>query len=280
VLRDASIIHCDLKPENILLCPGTAGQLKLIDFGSACFEGRTVYSYIQSRFYRSPEVMLGVEYTAAIDMWSFGCVAAELFLGLPLFPGASEHDLLSRVLEMLGPLPPWMLSSGKYSEKFFAKSAPASPAPRVPTPGGAVGGSGGSNGATPSTSTTTTTTISSSSGGTSSSGAAGGDIAGLLGGGQWAGNPPGAAAAEPWRQCTGADGSTYVLRTKAEFEAHNGVRAPAGKRYFSSTQLADILGHYPMKNGLTEVEEEAERKQREALLDLLLGVLDLDPMSR
>lgn len=92
VLRDASIIHCDLKPENILLAPpaasgGALGQLKLIDFGSACFESRTVYSYIQSRFYRSPEVLLGLAYCAAIDMWSFGCVAAELFLGLPLFPG-------------------------------------------------------------------------------------------------------------------------------------------------------------------------------------------------
>lgn len=91
MLHDASIIHCDLKPENILLTePGTGGsvgQLKLIDFGSACFEGRTAYSYIQSRFYRSPEVLLGLSYSAAIDMWSFGCVAAELFLGLPLFPG-------------------------------------------------------------------------------------------------------------------------------------------------------------------------------------------------
>lgn len=57
ILRDAAIIHCDLKPENILLAPpaasgGALGQLKLIDFGSACFEHRTVYSYIQSRFYR------------------------------------------------------------------------------------------------------------------------------------------------------------------------------------------------------------------------------------
>ncbi len=46
-----------------------------------------VYSYIQSRFYRSPEVVLGTSYNVAIDMWSLGCVAAELFLGLPLFPG-------------------------------------------------------------------------------------------------------------------------------------------------------------------------------------------------
>jgi serine/threonine protein kinase len=108
VLRDASIIHCDLKPENILLAPpaasgGALGQLKLIDFGSACFETRTVYSYIQSRFYRSPEVLLGLSYSASIDMWSFGCVAAELFLGLPLFPGAclGIATLTSRCLRTL-----------------------------------------------------------------------------------------------------------------------------------------------------------------------------------
>jgi dual specificity protein kinase YAK1 len=65
-------------------------------------ENRTVYSYIQSRFYRSPEVLLGHQYTCAIDMWSLGCVAAELFLGLPLFPGASEYNLLYRMIKTLG----------------------------------------------------------------------------------------------------------------------------------------------------------------------------------
>lgn len=87
VMRDASIIHCDLKPENVLLRSLNSGEVKVIDFGSACFEGRTVYSYIQSRFYRSPEVVLRHPYTAAIDVWSLGCMATELFLGLPLFPG-------------------------------------------------------------------------------------------------------------------------------------------------------------------------------------------------
>lgn len=56
VLRDARIIHCDLKPENVLLRGLDSGEIKVIDFGSACFANRTVYSYIQSRFYRSPEV--------------------------------------------------------------------------------------------------------------------------------------------------------------------------------------------------------------------------------
>jgi dual specificity protein kinase YAK1 len=137
VLREASIIHCDLKPENILLCPGGGGQLKLIDFGSACFQGRTVYTYIQSRFYRSPEVVLGASYSTAIDMWSFGCVAAEMFLGLPLFPGASEHDLLGRILETLGPLPPHLLSAGKHTSKFFRRAQPpGTAAPAAAAPGG------------------------------------------------------------------------------------------------------------------------------------------------
>lgn len=128
ILYKAKIIHCDLKPENILLkryCViGTRSNLekislespsiKVIDLGSACHENQTVYTYIQSRFYRSPEVLLGLSYlfllvprlfdryTCSIDMWSLGCIAAELFLGLPLFPGSSEYNQISRIVELLG----------------------------------------------------------------------------------------------------------------------------------------------------------------------------------
>ncbi|XP_043816000.1 dual specificity protein kinase YAK1 homolog isoform X2 [Manihot esculenta] len=121
LLKDAGIIHCDLKPENILLCTSVKpAEIKIIDFGSACMEDRTVYSYIQSRYYRSPEVLLGYQYTTAIDMWSFGCIVAELFLGLPLFPGASEFDLLRRMIEILGGQPPdYLLKEAKNTSKFF-----------------------------------------------------------------------------------------------------------------------------------------------------------------
>lgn len=55
--------------------------LKIIDFGSSCFHTEKVYTYIQSRFYRAPEIMLGIDYDMAIDMWSFGCILAELYSG-------------------------------------------------------------------------------------------------------------------------------------------------------------------------------------------------------
>lgn len=121
LMKDAGIIHCDLKPENILLCTSVKpAEIKIIDFGSACMEDRTVYSYIQSRYYRSPEVLLGYQYTTAIDMWSFGCIVAELFLGLPLFPGASEFDLLKRMIKILGGQPPdYILRKAKNTSKFF-----------------------------------------------------------------------------------------------------------------------------------------------------------------
>ena len=64
-------------------------------------------------------MLLGYPYTVAIDMWSLGCMAAELFLGLPLFPGASEHDLLARIVEMLGVPPDHVLQKAQHTKKYF-----------------------------------------------------------------------------------------------------------------------------------------------------------------
>ncbi|CAO1618048.1 unnamed protein product [Sympodiomycopsis kandeliae] len=119
VLNEAKLIHCDLKPENILLRTLQTPSIKLVDFGSACHEKQTVYTYIQSRFYRSPEVLLGLPYNSAIDMWSLGCIAVELFLGLPLFPGTSEYNQICRIVQMLGLPPTYMLEQGKQTQEFF-----------------------------------------------------------------------------------------------------------------------------------------------------------------
>lgn len=67
-----------------------------------CTEQNVVYTYIQSRFYRSPEVILGMNYHMAIDMWSLGCILAELYTGYPIFPGENEQEQLSCIMEVLG----------------------------------------------------------------------------------------------------------------------------------------------------------------------------------
>ncbi|GMP39424.1 hypothetical protein CsSME_00010264 [Camellia sinensis var. sinensis] len=98
------ICHRDIKPQNLLVNPHTH-QLKLCDFGSAkvLVKGEPNVSYICSRYYRAPELIFGAtEYTTAIDIWSTGCVMAELLLGQPLFPGESGVDQLVEIIKVLG----------------------------------------------------------------------------------------------------------------------------------------------------------------------------------
>lgn len=75
------IIHCDLKPENILIKSYRRCEIKVIDLGSSCFRTDNLSMYVQSRSYRAPEVMLGLPYNHKIDLWSVGCILAELFSG-------------------------------------------------------------------------------------------------------------------------------------------------------------------------------------------------------
>jgi len=117
--EDIQIIHCDLKPENILLCPdGTT--LKIIDFGSSCFCNNKMYEYIQSRFYRSPEVMLGISYDMSIDMWSLGCILFELHTGIPLFGGQSEKQQMTKICGLLGLPPRKMMLEAKPAKRSIA----------------------------------------------------------------------------------------------------------------------------------------------------------------
>ena len=95
---DIDIIHCDLKPENILLRHPKRSGIKVIDFGSSCKSSKRMYSYIQSRFYRSPEVMIGLPYSVAIDMWSLGCILVEMHTGEPLFSGTDQFDQMQKIV--------------------------------------------------------------------------------------------------------------------------------------------------------------------------------------
>jgi len=103
-IHSQGICHRDIKPQNLLLDPAT-GVLKLCDFGSAkiLVENEPNVSYICSRYYRAPELIFGAtNYTPKIDVWSTGCVMAELMLGQPLFPGESGIDQLVEIIKVLG----------------------------------------------------------------------------------------------------------------------------------------------------------------------------------
>ncbi|XP_002961220.2 probable serine/threonine-protein kinase dyrk2 [Selaginella moellendorffii] len=121
-LRKLHVIHCDLKPENILLHHPSSSKIKVIDFGSSCFEHEKIYTYIQSRFYRSPEVILGLPYDVMIDVWSFGCILAELCSGCPLFPGENEVEQLACMMEILGTPPDFLLENATRKKMFFDSS--------------------------------------------------------------------------------------------------------------------------------------------------------------
>jgi len=121
---DLAIVHADLKPENVLLTTEgvhvtTGRRVKVIDFGSACREHGKVHTYIQSRYYRSPEVVMGQGYGTPIDMWSLGCVLAELYTGRPLFPAKSEVELMLLVAELLGLPSAAVLRKSQRGEELF-----------------------------------------------------------------------------------------------------------------------------------------------------------------
>ncbi|XP_033610241.1 dual specificity tyrosine-phosphorylation-regulated kinase 4 isoform X3 [Cryptotermes secundus] len=119
LLHRENIIHCDLKPENVLLKQRGSSSIKVIDFGSSCYSHQRMYTYIQSRFYRSPEVILGLPYGTAIDMWSLGCILAELYTGYPLFPGENEVEQLACIMEVLGAPPEDVIMNASRRRLFF-----------------------------------------------------------------------------------------------------------------------------------------------------------------
>ena len=103
-LQQHDIVHRDLKPENILINP-EIHELKLADFGSAkkIVPGQRNATYIGSRFYRAPELILDRElYSTAIDIWAYGCILAEIAVGSPLFVGEDNPSQLVKIMRMLG----------------------------------------------------------------------------------------------------------------------------------------------------------------------------------
>ncbi|GMR61706.1 hypothetical protein PMAYCL1PPCAC_31901, partial [Pristionchus mayeri] len=135
-LKSLGLIHADLKPENIMLVDpqNQPFRVKVIDFGSASHRSKAVTNtYLQSRYYRAPEIILGLPFKESIDMWSLGCVIAELFLGWPLYPGSSEYDQIRYIVQTQGNPPMHMLEAATKAARFFKETKPHESSP-VGTP--------------------------------------------------------------------------------------------------------------------------------------------------
>jgi serine/threonine protein kinase len=128
-LCSAGLVHADIKPQNLVVERADAAldehsRLTLIDLGSCLSHDQLTsrnrrITYVQSRWYRAPEVLLWAPMGHAADVWSVGCVIAEAALGVPLFPGESEHNQVARIDRVLGPPPPSLLARSRRSEHFF-----------------------------------------------------------------------------------------------------------------------------------------------------------------
>lgn len=118
-LRRCNILHADLKPDNLLVNEHR-NLLKVCDLGSASpASDNEITPYLVSRFYRAPEIILGIPYDYAIDVWSIGCTLFELYTGKILFTGRNNNQMLRSIMECRGKYPPKLLRRGSLSPHHF-----------------------------------------------------------------------------------------------------------------------------------------------------------------
>ncbi|KAG2348276.1 kinase-like protein [Suillus weaverae] len=119
LLKKVNIMHADIKPDNILVNEQKT-LLKLCDLGSASDASENdITPYLVSRFYRAPEIILGVPYDPALDIWSIGCTLYELYTGKILFPGRSNNQMLLLMMELKGRFNAKMIKKAKFGEMYF-----------------------------------------------------------------------------------------------------------------------------------------------------------------
>ncbi|XP_055702467.1 uncharacterized protein LOC129801435 [Phlebotomus papatasi] len=119
LLKKTGILHADIKPDNILVNESHL-ILKLCDFGSASvITDNEITPYLVSRFYRAPEIILGIQYDYGIDMWSAGCTIYELYTGKILFSGKSNNQMLKFFMDLKGKFPNKVIRRGQFRDQHF-----------------------------------------------------------------------------------------------------------------------------------------------------------------
>ena len=123
LMRKCNILHADLKPDNILVNEGR-NMLKICDLGSASdASDNEITPYLVSRFYRAPEIILGMPYDFAIDMWSVGCTLYELYTGKILFTGRTNNQMLRSIMDCRGKFPTKLLKRAQFAYMHFDEMA-------------------------------------------------------------------------------------------------------------------------------------------------------------
>ncbi|XP_077296142.1 uncharacterized protein LOC143918238 isoform X2 [Arctopsyche grandis] len=119
LMRKLGILHADIKPDNIMVDENKV-NLKLCDFGSAInIKSSEIAPYLVSRFYRAPEIILGITYDHGIDIWSAACTIYELFAGKILFSGQSNNQMLKFMMDLKGKIPNKVIKKGQFKEQHF-----------------------------------------------------------------------------------------------------------------------------------------------------------------
>ncbi|KAJ8668712.1 hypothetical protein QAD02_010375 [Eretmocerus hayati] len=119
LLKRANILHADIKPDNILVSDNKL-VLKLCDFGSASFAHENeITPYLVSRFYRAPEIILGIPYDYGLDMWSVGCTIYELYTGKIMFSGKTNNQMLKFFMDLKGKMPNKLIRKGQFKDQHF-----------------------------------------------------------------------------------------------------------------------------------------------------------------
>ncbi|KAL7671702.1 hypothetical protein ACOME3_006606 [Neoechinorhynchus agilis] len=125
-LKELNIVHGDLKPGNIMMvnCLDKREQFKLIDFGLAVQlrNQESLYGYLQTSYYRAPEMIVGLPIAKSIDMWSLGCTIGELAIGRPIFPGSDDYETLVRITIARGVIPNAVLNNGVRTLLYYNRT--------------------------------------------------------------------------------------------------------------------------------------------------------------